>query len=144
MKRLLSLFVLLAALPFLASAQNAVTVTGRPYNAGYTWPAMNSAGVSSTYIYTLDGNGAPDSFTIDEVTSGTAPSTCVYEVESSPDGVNWNSGSGSLSGSLSCTSVGVATTSFLSKPARYIRINVTTYSGGDGTTQLTFYYTRGK
>ena len=144
MKRLLSLLCLLCIVPFVASAQNVVTVTGSATTSAYTWPAMTATGVSSTYIYTLDAVGAPSSFTIDEATTGTAPSTCTFEVESSPDGITWNSGSGSVSGVLDCHTAGLLTTSFISKPVRYLRINVLTFTGGDGTTRATFSYTRGQ
>jgi hypothetical protein len=144
MKTLAILFASLA-LSIFASAQSAVvTVTGQPFTPAYSWPAMTAAGVSSTSILTLGQDGAPSSFTIDEATTGTAPTTCTFEVESSPDGITFNSGSGSLSGSLDCHTVGLLTTSFISKPVRYIRINLLTFTGGDGTTRITFSYTRGQ
>ena len=144
MKRLLSLLCLLCAASFVASAQSVVTVTGPTSTSAYTWPVMTASGISSTSIYTLDAVGSPTSFTIDEATTGTAPTTCTFEVESSPDGINWNSGSGSLSGVLDCHTAGLVTTSFISKPVRYVRINLLTFTGGDGTTKITFSYTRGR
>ena len=144
MKTLAILFASLA-LPIFALAQSAVvTVTGQPFTPAYSWPAMTAAGMSSTSIYTLSQDGAPSNFTIDAATSGTAPTTCTFEVESSPDGITFNSGSGSLSGSLDCHNVGILTTSFLSKPVRYMRINLLTFTGGDGSTKVTFSYTRGQ
>jgi hypothetical protein len=144
MKRLLPLICLLCASSFVAGAQSVATVTGGAFPSAYTWPAVTAAGVSSTSIYTVNADGAPSSFTIDEATTGTAPTTCAFEVESSPDGVTWNSGAGSLSGSIDCHSAGLVTTSFISKPVRYLRINVTALTGGDGTTRVTFSYTRGQ
>lgn len=144
MKRLLSLFCLLLTASFVASAQSVVTVTGNVSASAYTWTPMTAAGISSASIYTVNPDGAPSSFTIDEATTGTAPTTCTFEVESSPDGVTWNSGAGSLSGALDCHTAGLLTTSFISKPVRYIRINVLTFTGGDGTTKVTFSYTRGQ
>jgi hypothetical protein len=142
MNRLLTLLCLLLV-PCFSFAQSAVTVTGLPFNSGYTWAAMTATGVTPVSLYTLNGDGAPSNFTIDAVTTGTAPTTCTFEVESSPDAVNWNSGAGSLSGSLDCHAAGLLTTSFLSKPVRYLRVKLNTLTGGDGTTAITFSYTRG-
>ena len=104
---------------------------------------MTAAGVSATTLATFDANGAPNNFTIDAVTTGTAPTTCTFEVESSPDKVNWNSGSNSVSGPLDC-SEGVLTTSFFAKPVWYLRMKITALTGGDATTQVAFYYIRGR
>jgi hypothetical protein len=136
---------LLSCLLIIASVVgHAQTITGPAINSLYTWPAMTSAGASATTLANYDANGAPSSFTIDAVTTGTAPTTCTFEVESSPDNVNWNTGSGSVSGPLDCHSPGVLTTSFFAKPVWYLRMKITALTGGDGTTKVTFSYIRGR
>lgn len=110
----------------------------------YTFAPLSSPGSTATSLYLADANGAPANFTIDAVTTGTAPTTCTFEVQGSPDGVNWDSGTGSLSGPLDCHSAGVLTTSFFGKPVVYLRVKLTALTGGDGTTRVTFTYVRAR
>jgi len=117
------------------------------FGSTYQWTRVTTAGPTiAVNMSTLGGStasDAPSGYTVDAVTSGTAPTTCTFEVESSPDGTNWNQGTGSLSGTKSCANVGVLTQPFQAMPVAYIRINVTALSGGDGTTGVTFHLTRG-
>ena len=69
---------------------------------------------------------------------GTAPSACTYSIDGSLDAVNWVS----LSGPLSCTTAGMQ--HIANKPVPYLRINVLSYTPGDGTTNVTFLYAQGK
>lgn len=133
----------LRTLLFLSCAASLMAqTTTSPYgNRYYDWKSVSAAGVVAPSI-TLRAS-APAFFTVDAVTTGTAPTTCTFEVESSPDGVNWNAGTNSLSGPLSCAAIGVLTTHFQGKAARFLRVNITALTGGDQTTSIQFYYTRG-
>jgi hypothetical protein len=112
-----------------------------PYT--YNWPAATAVGAVSGYLVLTT---PPNVYTIDTYVTGTQPSICTFEVQSSPDGVVWNSGTGSLSGDISCASGANndLTYSFVSKPIRYLRIKVGTLTGADGTTHVFFFYTRGR
>lgn len=127
---------------FLSCAASLMAQTSSPSgNRFFDWKAVSATGAVAPSI-TLRAS-APAFFTIDAVTTGTAPTTCTFEVESSPDGVNWNAGTSSLSGPLSCTAIGVLTTHFQGKAVRFLRVNLTALTGGDVTTSIQFFYTRG-
>lgn len=118
-----------------------------PYSAN--WPVATATGVVGGAGYYLNfdnlaGGGPPYSYTIDVYVTGTLPSVCTFEVQSSPDGTGWNSAATSLSGDVSCaaTSSTMATYSFISKPDSDIRINIGTLTGADGTTQIRFFWRR--
>jgi hypothetical protein len=141
MKRLLLMLVFMLASTGILFAQ----ASPSPIWA-YNWPYATATGVvGNSYISLGSGQyGYPSFYTIDVYVTGTLPSTCTFEVQSSPDGVVWNTGSASLSGDQTCSSSTVLTYSFFAKPARFMRINVGTLSGGDGTTKVYFFYTRGR
>jgi hypothetical protein len=142
MKRILLVLACLAALVSVpAKAQ--ISLPSTLWH--YTWPAATSTGQVGQYIVLaspLQSGGPTLSYTVDAYVTGTLPTTCTFEVQSSPDGVVWNTGAASLSGDTSCASASAVTVSFAFKPVAYIRINVMALSGGDGTTQVHFFYTR--
>ncbi len=141
MKKLLAALVILVASFYAANAQ---TVPSPIW--AYNWPYATATGVvGNSYISLGSGQyGYPSFYTIDVYVTGTLPSTCTFEVQSSPDGVVWNTGTASISGDQTCSSSTVLTYSFFTKPVRFMRINVGTLSGGDGTTKVYFFYTRGR
>lgn len=141
MRSLLALFVFLIA--SLCAAYGQVTPTSK---GEYNWPVATSTGVVGNQYLVLDANqsaGISAYYTIQVYITGTAPSVCTFEVQSSPDTVAWDSGVNSISGDQSClgSTSNLLTYSFYSKPARNIRINVGTLTGGDGTTSIKFFYT---
>lgn len=139
MKKIVCAF---AALLFsLAGSAQSITPSDPPV---YDWPSVAATGVVGGYLVF---NAPPMSYTIDAYVTGTVPSVCTFEVQSSPNGVVWNNVANSLSGDVSCgsTAVGASnllTYSFFSKPARYLRIKLGTLTGADGTTHVFFFYTR--
>lgn len=113
----------------------------------YAWPAATSTGQVGQYIVmptNLQSGGPSSSYTVDVYVTGTLPSVCTFEVQSSPDGVVWNTGTASLSGDQSCSSATALTYSFAFKPTAYLRVNIGTLTGADGTTKVQFFYTRGR
>lgn len=144
MKKLLSLFVM--ALAFCVSAIGQVN----PSTLWSTnWPVATTSGVvgGSGYYLNFDSvavalGGYPISYTVDVYVTGTLPSVCTFEVQSSPDGVGWNTGAASLTGDQPCNSATVLTYSVFSKPDSDIRINIGTLTGADGTTQIHFFWRR--
>lgn len=141
MKKLLSaLFALLMPVAILAQSTATSTVPT------YIWPAAAATGVIAPYLNQYNPNGLPSNFTITVTNSGTVPSACTFEVESSEDGLNWSTGTTSLSGSQSCVAAAHVSVpvSIAYKPVTYIQIKVLTLTGADGTTTINFRYTRGK
>lgn len=143
MKSIVFLLALLAAFVVPSQAQISPSSTLWAYN----WPAATSTGVVGQYIVlssNLSSGGPSPTYSIDAYVTGTQPSVCTFEVQSSPDGVVWNSGTASPSGDVSCGSATDLLYSFAFKPVRYIRINLGTLTGADGTTKVFFFYTRGR
>lgn len=81
--------------------------------------------------------GAPSNYTLAWSFTGTVPTACTLQGEGSLDNVNWYS----LTGSQSCTSGNMV--HIADKPVLYFRINVLTYTAGDGTTAVSVKYLRG-
>lgn len=143
MKRILLLLAVFAALVVPSQAQVAPASTLWAYN----WPAATATGVVGQYINlssNLSSGGPSPTYSIDVYVTGTLPSVCTFEVQSSPDGVVWNTGAASPSGDITCASATDLLYSFAFKPARYIRVNIGTLTGADGTTKVNFFYTRGR
>lgn len=149
-KFLLSVLFLSALLSTSAGAQ---VKPATPWSAN--WPAATSTGVvgGAGYYLNLDnilaGGGPPTSYSIDVYITGTVPSVCTFEVQSSPDGVAWNTGTNSLTGDVSCGSTAIGASNVLTysvafKPDSNIRINIGTLTGADGTTRVLFFYRRGR
>jgi hypothetical protein len=111
----------------------------------YSWPLATATGVVGSPVTLNAGNGgAPGSYSVQVYVTGTVPSVCTFEVQSSPDTVAWDTGVDTPSGDVTCASATVKTYSFNSKPVPYIRVNIGTLTGADGTTQIHFFYTRGR
>jgi hypothetical protein len=146
MKKIL-LVMLIALASFAgARAQTALTPSFSNFPWSYNWVAATTTGVVGPYLPLVNPQvqGPPLSYTIDVYITGTLPSACTFEVQSSPDGIVWNTGAASISGDQTCLSATTTTYSFFSKPVRYLRINLGTLTGGDGTTKVYFFYTRGR
>lgn len=143
MKRNLFVLALFAALAISSQAQVSPSSTLWTYN----WPAATATGVVGQYIVLtspLSSGGPAPIYSIDAYVTGTLPSVCTFEVQSSPDGVVWNTGADTPTGDVSCASLTDKLYSITSKPVRYIRINLGTLTGADGTTKVFFFYTRGR
>jgi hypothetical protein len=148
MKRIFFLLALFAAL--VAPSQAQISPSSTLWN--YAWPAATATGVVGQYLVLntpLSSGGPAPSYSIDVYVTGTVPSVCTFEVQSSPDGVVWSSGANSPSGDVSCGSTAVGASndllySFTSKPVQYLRINIGTLTGADGTTKVKFFYTRAR
>lgn len=139
---LLSLF---AALCLAAPASAQVSSPSTIWH--YAWPAATATGQVGQYLVmptNVQSGGPSSSYTVDVYVTGTLPSVCTFEVQSSPDGVVWNTGTASLSGDQSCSSATTLTYSFAFKPTAYLRVNIGTLTGADGTTKAYFFYTRGR
>lgn len=109
----------------------------------YNFPLATATGVVSGGYLVLDTAGGPvANFSIDAYATGTIPSVCTFEVQTSPDGLVWNTGADTPTGDISCASATDKFYSIVSKPARYLRINIGTLTGADGTTRIKFFYTR--
>jgi hypothetical protein len=108
----------------------------------FTWAGVKVAGPVGSPLNL--SQRPPALYTIHALTTGTAPTTCTFEVESSPDGVSthFDAGAKSLTNAQDCSAVGLATAT-INKPANYIRINVTAFTGGDSSTLVTFTFERG-
>ena len=137
MKRLLACLFLIVSTAICCAQVNV------PASLAYAWPAASGTGQLGQTL-TFNGTTAPrpGNYTIDASVSGTAPTACTFRVEGSFDGVTWYGLDQTAPASTSCT------TSFMehivSKPVLNLRINLVTYTAGDGTTQVVFHYTGGR
>lgn len=143
MKRILFLLALFAALVVPSQAQ--ISPSSTLWN--YAWPSATATGVVGQYIVLnspLSSGGPAPAYSIDVYVTGTLPSVCTFEVQSSPDGIVWNTGAATPSGDISCASATDLLYSFGAKPVQYLRINIGTLTGADGTTKVKFFYTRAR
>lgn len=134
-----ALGALMAGLPIAASAQAIA-----PAQLIYTWTPTNAStptGQLGSYLV-LDDLKAPrpSIYNIDFTVSGTAPSACTFHAQGSSDGVNWYNVDGSSA--VSCTASG--NEFVVQKPVLYLRINLASFTAGDGTTVVTFHYAGGR
>lgn len=141
MKKFLTAVLAALALSFTGHAQS-VTPSGPIYN----WAPVTATGVIVPYLSQLTSLGAPNYYTVTVSVTGTVPSACTFEVESSEDGVKWSTGSTSLSGVVSCAAASGTSIPyhFAYKPVSYVRLKVLSLTGADGTTRINFTYTKGK
>jgi len=111
----------------------------------YDWAAVSGTGQLGGYLYQYQNGitSGSSNFTIDWGVTGTAPSACTFRVEGSSDAVAWTGldATAPLADSAPCTSSNLLSIAY--KPARFIRINIVTYTAGDSTTKVIFHYTRG-
>jgi hypothetical protein len=109
----------------------------------YQWPAASATGQLGQYlVFGGTSVARPGNYSIDWSLSGTAPTACTFRVEGSFDGVNWYGLDTTSPASTSCTTSNME--SIVYKPVNYLRINLPTYTAGDGTTVVTFHYTGGR
>lgn len=135
MKRWTLLFALaLVSLPLGAHAQNKQPGVGGFYSFG----AVSTTGQLGSYLDYRTSAWPPASYTVDWTVAGTAPSVCTFQVEGSSDAVHWYA----LTAATSCTTANMMHIAF--KPVVFARINMLTYTAGDGTTRVTVNYTRGQ
>lgn len=115
-----------------------------PAGLVYTWAPTNAStttGQLGSYLV-LDGLKAPrpSIYNVDFTVSGTAPNACTFHAQGSSDNVNWYNLDGGSA--VSCTASG--NEFIVQKPVLYLRINLATYTAGDGTTVVTFHYAGGR
>jgi hypothetical protein len=124
-------------LPLVASAQ-----TIAPSNLVYVWPTVSTTGQLGNYLaFGADPSAnlpIPANYSIAWSISGTAPTACTFRVEGSIDGINWFGLDTTYPASTSCLTAGAESIAF--KPFPYMRINVPTYTQGDGTTAVVFRF----
>ena len=130
--RLLLPLFLFAALLAAPSSVHAQSPAG-----GYTPSVVTGTGQLGPVISYYYNQISPSNHTVDFAVTGTAPTACTLSLDGSSDQTHWYS----LSGSQSCTSSNMFHVD--GKPVLYLRINILTYTAGDGTTQVTVHYTRG-
>ncbi len=106
----------------------------------YAWSTPSTTGQLGNYIVLATNSApAPDNYSIDWSLAGTAPATCTFRVEGSFDGTNWFGLDTTSPASTSCTASNME--SIVYKPVLFLRINMVTYSAGDGTTRVIFHFT---
>ena len=103
----------------------------------YNFGVVTTTGQLGSYLTYSGVTAPPSNYTIDWSNPGTAPSACTFQVEGSSDGVHWYG----LTGATNCTAPSMF--HIISKPVELVRIDVLTYTAGDGTTAVNFNYTRG-
>lgn len=112
-------------------------------NLQYSWltTATTVAGQLGQYVF-LNGTTAPrpSQYSVDWNVTGTAPTACTYNLQGSSDQVNWYNLDGAQA--IPCT---VSGNNFvLSKPVLAIRIQLVTFTRGDATTVVKFFYNGGR
>jgi hypothetical protein len=107
----------------------------------YAWSTPTTTGQLGNYLklVTNPTTPPPDNYSIDWSLSGTAPVACTFRVEGSFDNVNWFGLDTTSPSSTSCTASNME--SIVYKPVNYLRINVVTWTNGDGTTKVIFHFT---
>lgn len=113
----------------------------------YNWPAVTTTGQVGKYVSTLvpmQYGAYPAKYTVDWTVSGTVPSACTFRIEGSSDGIAWTGldATAPATDQTPCTSSNMV--HFNANPVRYLRVNVVSYTAGDGTTSVVFHYTAGK
>jgi hypothetical protein len=107
----------------------------------YAWQTPTTTGQLGNYLNLIvDPNTPPPfNYTIDWSLSGTAPAACTFRLEGSFDNVNWFGLDTTAPATTSCTTSNME--SIVYKPVNYIRINVVSWTTGDGTTKVIFHFT---
>ena len=126
---------------FLVLLTSVLTLQGQtqiPTSLVYQWAAVSGAGAAAAIQFS-DASKRASNYTIDASVTGTAPSSCTFRVEGSSDNQTWFGLDTTAPATTSCA------TSYMehitSKPVLYLRINVVSYTAGDGTTSVIFHYT---
>jgi hypothetical protein len=133
MKKFFSFLVFSLVCVALANAQTQI-----PQNLTYTFPAVTSA-VPLTVLQFSNQGARPSNYTIDASVNGTVPTACTFRVEGSSDNATWYGLDVTSPATNSCTVAYME--HIVSKPVLYLRINVVSYTAGDGTTRVIFHYT---
>lgn len=107
----------------------------------YAWTTPTGTGQLGNYlILTLNATTPPPAnYSIDWSLSGTAPVACTFRVEGSFDNVNWFGLDTTSPATTSCTTSNMESLAY--KPVNYLRINIVSWTGGDGTTKVIFHFT---
>jgi len=107
----------------------------------YAWKTPTATGQLGNYlILSLDSSSpSPNNYSIDWSLSGTAPSACTFRVEGSFDGVNWFGLDTTAPATTDCTTSNME--SIVYKPVLFLRVNVVSWTAGDGTTKAVFHFT---
>lgn len=136
--------LILSACVALGAAKAHTQSTNLPGQGGFfafgTIATTGQLGGTIGYAVPFASSGyfaSPSNYTLDWSISGTAPSVCTMQGEGSSDNVHWYS----VTGSLSCTTASMV--HITTKPVAYFRLNVLTYTAGDGTTAVSVRYVRG-
>jgi len=121
---------------FISTLARAQTIA--PNSLVYTFPTVASSGVIGNGLQFANVASRPSNYTIDASITGTVPSACTFRVEGSNDNITWYGLDQTAPATNSCTVSYMEHIS--SKPVLYLRINVATYTAGDGTTKVVFHY----
>ena len=135
---LLCIAFILASAGLRASAQTTV-----PANLQATWTttASTSTGQLGQFVY-LNGTTAPrpGNYDLDWDVTGTVPTACSFHLEGSSDQINWYPLDSAMP--LSCTASGSNFVAY--KPTLSLRINMTSFTRGDSTTVVKFFFNGGR
>lgn len=132
MKTLLRLFALTLFTAALAQAQTQI-----PNTLVYAFQPVTSA-TPLTVLQFSNQAYRPSNYTIDVSAFGTAPTACTFRVEGSNDNSVWYGLDTTAPATTSCTASFME--HIVSKPVLFLRINIVSYTAGDGTTSLIFHY----
>jgi hypothetical protein len=118
----------------------AMAVSAARATIGYVaFGVISTTGQLGAVIDNTNVTGAkPANYTVDWSDAGTAPSVCTLDVQGSLDGTHWFD----LSGTQNCATANAVSVAY--KPVVFVRVNVLTYTAGDGTTAVSVRYTRGQ
>jgi hypothetical protein len=128
----------LAFLVFSLVCATAAAQVQAPNNLLYTFPAVTAA-VPLIPLQFSNVAARPQNYTIDASVNGTAPTACTFRVEGSSDNSTWYGLDVTSPATNSCTTAYME--HIVSKPVLYLRINLVSYTAGDGTTRVIFHYT---
>lgn len=103
-----------------------------------SWPAVSNAAPLPAMTFGT-GSPRPSNYTIDVSVNGTAPTACTFRVEGSSDKQTWYGLDATSPATNSCTASYMEHIAL--KPVYYLRINIVSYTAGDGTTSVVFHYT---
>lgn len=103
-----------------------------------TWTPVTGTGPLAPIIDHTQFGSVPSAYTLDWADAGTAPASGTFQAEGSTDGVHWFA----LTAATDFTASGML--HIVNKPVLKMRINILTYTQGDGTTAVIFHYTRGQ
>lgn len=117
------------------------TTVGSNLQFVWTTNTTTSTGQLGNYVI-LNGTTAPrpGNYAVSWTDAGTAPSACTFHAQGSSDNVTWFP----LDGGTAVTCTASGNEFVVTSPVLYLRINLVTFTRGDATTVLKFYYTGGR